>query len=332
MAKYPFLPQTKEYIAGLQINLAELGELPRIKNRAKERVSATFDLVAHYSREPNKQFEIEIASFPVAVLYVEGIRERTLAERFALFEAKKAHEYLEDEKDDTILSIADSFNWDIHRAVGTPYPFAMHFVNYLTNASEGRLVHDAKWKLVNRQLEKGQVYVTREEVCRLLEEEIRKYIEERTREELGKIPSDIQDDINEIKSKFTRMKPHLEEFDQIVRAEESEYPPCVKNLFERATKGQHLSHVERFTLVTYLLHQGVSVDAIVKLFSNVSDFKEDKTRYQVEHLAGQRGSRTAYKTYSCSTLKTHGVCTKPDDSICKTIRNPLTYHLKKRKY
>ena len=332
MVKYPFLPQTKEYIAALQINLTELGELPSVRNRAKERISATFDLAIHYSQEPNKQFEIEIASFPVAILYVGGVREKTLVERFALFEAKKAHEYLEQEKYDIVLSIAKSFKWDIHRATGTPYSFAMHFANYLASATEGRLVHDSKWKLVNRQLEKGQVYVTRNEVCRLLQEEIRKYIEERTKEELGKIPSDIQNDIDEIKLKFARMKPHLEEFDQIIKAEESEYPPCVKNLFERATKGQHLSHVERFTLVTYLLHQGVSVDAIVKLFSNVSDFKEDKTRYQVEHLAGHRGSGTAYTTYSCSTLKTHGVCTTPDDSICRTIRNPLTYHLKKRKY
>jgi DNA primase large subunit len=98
----------------------------------------------------------------------------------------------------------------------------------------------------------------------------------------------------------------------------------------RAAKGQQLSHVERFTLVTYLLNQGVSVDNIVSLFSNVTDFREDKTRYQVEHLAGHRGSRTAYKTYNCATLQTHGVCAQLDDPICKTIRNPLTYHLRKR--
>jgi DNA primase large subunit len=167
-------------------------------------------------------------------------------------------------------------------------------------------------------------------VRRLLQEEIRAYIEGRVGQEIGKIPADIQGDIDEIKVKFAESKPHLEAFDQIVRAEESDYPPCVKGLLERATKGQHLSHVERFTLVTYLVHQGVGVDAIVKLFSNVSDFKEDKTRYQVEHLAGLKGSRTAYKTYSCSTLRTHGVCVNPDDPICKRINNPLSYHLKKR--
>lgn len=329
MVKYPFLPQVKEYIAGLGIDLAEVVELPKIRNRAKERVSATFDLVAHLSQEPSKIFEVEIASFPIAVLYVVGTGESVLAERFALFEAKQSHRYLERENDDVVFSIAKSFKWDIHPTDRTPYSYTIHFVNYLSNATRGRLVYETKWKLVNRQLGKEQVYLTKEEVCRLLQEEIRKYIGERTEEELGKIPTGIQDDIDEIKAKFAKSKPHLEEFDQIIQAEESQYPPCVKNLFERATKGQHLSHVERFTLVTYLNHQGVKVDAIVNLFSNVADFKEDLTRYQVEHLAGQKGSRTAYTTYNCSTLRTHGVCTNQDDPICKRIKNPLTYHLKK---
>jgi len=99
---------------------------------------------------------------------------------------------------------------------------------------------------------------------------------------------------------------------------------------DRAAKGQHLSHVERFTLVTYLIHQNLSIDTIVSLFSNVSDFKEDKTRYQVENLAGKSGLTKPYVTYNCASLQTHGVCLGPADSICRTIRNPLTYHLRKQ--
>jgi len=330
MAKYPFLPQTKEHIARLGIDFGDIVENVSIRRRAKERVFATFDLVERYREEPRRDVEVEVASFPVAVLYVGGSGDRSLAERFALVEAEHIHKYLEGEREDVIVDIARFFGWDIERADHVP-SFSVHFVNYLRNTSRGRLVHEAKWRLVNREVEKGRVFVTREEVCRLLQEEVRVHIEERIGEELGRVPEGIQADIDEIKAEYAKNKPHLEAFDKIVRAEESDYPPCVKSLLERATKGQHLSHVERFTLVTYLIHQGVSVDAIVKLFSNVSDFKEDKTRYQVEHLAGLKGSRTAYKTYSCSTLRTHGVCANPDDPICKRIRNPLTYHLKKRK-
>jgi len=34
--------------------------------------------------------------------------------------------------------------------------------------------------------------------------------------------------------------------------------------------------------------------------------------------------------YNCSSLQSHGVCSRPDDPICGTIRNPLSYHLRKK--
>jgi len=66
------------------------------------------------------------------------------------------------------------------------------------------------------------------------------------------------------------------------------------------------------------------------MFSNVSDFKEDKTRYQVEHLSGVRMGKEPYMPYNCASLQTHGICSGPADRICATIRNPLSYHLRKR--
>jgi len=42
------------------------------------------------------------------------------------------------------------------------------------------------------------------------------------------------------------------------------------------------------------------------------------------------GRTEPYIPYNCSSLQTHGICTRPDDPICRTIRNPLSYHLRKR--
>ncbi|UCH30959.1 MAG: hypothetical protein JSV05_05450 [Candidatus Bathyarchaeota archaeon] len=330
MVKYPFLPQVRKHIAELGIDINDLGELESIVDRAKVRIAATFEFLAHMQNQvPYKRTEVEIASFPVAILVVTGVKDKILTERYALSEAKRVYSYLLKEKDEIILGIAEFFEWKIHPSKQRPFSYVVDFTNYLPNATRGRLVHAPEWKLVNRQLSKGQVSVTKNEVCRLLQEEIKKYIEGRTEEKITKTPQIIQDVIEEIKAEFLKRKPHLTEFDQKIQAKESEYPPCIMHLLDRTTKGQHLSHAERFTLVTYLFQQGVSADRIVNLFSNVSDFREDKTRYQVEHLAGQRGSRTPYKTYNCSTLKTHGICVNPDP-ICRTIRNPLTYHLRKK--
>jgi len=324
------LQETKEHISELSIDLAELAEVERIVVRAKKRITASFEVGSYLLQKPSKNLEVEVGSFPVSIVMVIGVKDNTLTERFALHEASRIYKYLQDEKNETLLSIAKIFDWEIRETKQTPYQFAMNFSNYLKNASRGRLVHNREWKLVNRQLQKGEVYVSKREVCRLLQEEVKKYIEDIARKGISTIPQNIQEAIDEIKSRFMKLKPHLSEFDKIVKAEESEYPPCIRKLLDRTVKGQHLSHTERFTLVTYLLHQNVSIDVIVNIFANVADFRENKTRYQVEHLAGLKGSRTKYRPYNCSTLKTHGVCPDPNDPICHTINNPLTYHLRKK--
>lgn len=330
LTKYPFLPQARKYIANLELDFEAIANLPKIRERAKQRVSATFELASAISQEQSKNYETEIASYALAILYVAGIDDRSLTERFALFEAQKVNAYLKMERrSEVIFEIAKAFNWDIH--TNEDNSISIHFTKFLQTSTRGRLFHDPKWKLVNRALEKGWVRVTPFELARLLQEEVKKQIEDSTKQELGKVPEEIQQDITELKTEFMKRKPQFEEIIQVIRAQESDYPPCISELMKRISKGQHLSHVERFTLVTYLLHQGISVDTIVNLFSNVPDFKEDKTRYQVEHLAGKRLGRTQpYIPYNCASLQTHGVCSKPADPICRTIRNPLTYHLRKR--
>ena len=44
------------------------------------------------------------------------------------------------------------------------------------------------------------------------------------------------------------------------------------------------------------------------MFRNMPDFNEKITRYQVEHLAGLRGSGKRYRTYSCEKMKSLGLC------------------------
>ncbi len=329
MAKYPFLPQARIHIARSELDYKTLVELPRVRERAKQRITASFDS-SYLSSQPMDD-ETEIASFPLAILYVAGAGDRRLLERFALFEAQRINVHLREEKRvDVILEIAKAFKWKINfDKKGGVLTF---FPKYLESAAKGRLLHVPKWKLVNRALDKGWISVTPYELARLLQEDVKKRIEDSANQEISSLPEEIQEDIEKIKREFLEKVPNVDENEKLIKAQESEYPPCITYLMKRASKGEHLSHTERFTLVTYLLHQGVSVDSIVLLFSNVSDFKESKTRYQVENLAGTTGGRTkAYITYNCSTLQTHGVCKNPVDPICRTIRNPLTYHLRKQK-
>jgi DNA primase large subunit len=69
---------------------------------------------------------------------------------------------------------------------------------------------------------------------------------------------------------------------------------------------------------------------IIELFKNFPDFNERMTRYQVEHIAGERGSRTRYKPPKCDTLKTHGLCAEPDET-CRKANHPINYYKRKSK-
>jgi len=329
MVKYPFLPQARKHVAELGLDFETIAGLRAIRDRAKQRITSTFELAMAISQEPSKQFEVEVASYPLSIIYATGIGDPKLTERFALLESKRINRFLETEKNnDVIFEIAKAFEWEVH--VNQDLSFSIYFTKFLQNTARGRLFHDPKWKLLNRTMQKGWVRVTPAELARLLQEEVQKRIEDSTKQELAQVPGEIQKDIDELKAEFLKRKPLFEEVYEVIRAQESDYPPCIKVLMDRAAKGQHLSHVERFTLVTYLIHQNLSIDTIVSLFSNVSDFKEDKTRYQVENLAGKSGLTKPYVTYNCASLQTHGVCLGPADSICRTIRNPLTYHLRKQ--
>ena len=338
-AKYPFLPKARQLIGPLEFDIGTFADIPYVRDRAKQRIAASFDFKARFSEPDISNPETEIASFALALVYASGISDTKMTERFALYEADQINEYLKKEKhEEIILEIARAFNWEVHvekiqvEKGTTKRIISIHFARFIKNSTTGRLHHDAKWKLVNRVLTRGWVQVSPYELARLLQEEVRTRIEENIKREVANIPEQMREDIDELRAEFLKRKPTLEEFDQIVRAQESEYPPCINGFLKRAATGQHMSHVERFTLVTYLLHQGVSVDSIVNLFSGISDFNAEKTRYQVENLAGKRyGENKPYVTYNCSSLQTHGVCSGPVDQICRSIRNPLTYHLRKQR-
>jgi DNA primase large subunit len=330
LVKYPFLPKAKKYLSRLDLNLKELVSLPKIRQLAKQRVLSSISLNHKDPLKLSKNYENEISTYTLALLYISGIGEKKLTKLFAKSEGDKINQYLKNEKhQDVIFEIAKSFNWITKK--NDDGSISIGFSNYLENASRGRLIHNSEWKLVNRLLENGTVRLPPNTVARLLSEEVHDKIEESITQELTNPPIELQEDINELKVEYQKRKKHFEKIIITVKAKESEYPPCISSLIKRASNGQHLSHVERFTLVTYLLHQGVEIDSIVKLFSKVSDFKEDLTRYQIENLAGKKGAMIKpYVTYNCSTLQTHNVCSKPNDSICYSIKNPLNYHLFKK--
>jgi DNA primase large subunit len=319
LAKYPFLPQAQNYIKQLNLTIQDLTETPRIIKHAEQRITSCFETAPQPSRQPATP-EIEITSFPVATMMVAAVADKYLKKRYALHEAKTMYEYLGQENPEKIQEIARFFTWDTQNLPDTPpYPFAIHFTNYLQNAAT---LQEPEWKLVNRQLSHGRVPITQHEAARLLQEEIRRYVETKLDTKVTALPPEIKATVERLKNTFTARKGAIrqEEYPQTVNPDA--FPPCIRALHNALTSGHHLSHTGRFTLTTFLVNIGMPTETVLDLYRNVSDFNERLTRYQVEHIAGERGSRTRYQPPTCQTLRTHGVCTNPDDG-CKNVRHPL---------
>ncbi|MGQ9743710.1 MAG: hypothetical protein ACUVQW_03735, partial [Candidatus Bathycorpusculaceae bacterium] len=303
-------------------------EFSSILERAEERVEEAI-LYALVGRKLRNE-EIEILSFPVAIMLALATENSFIKKRYALAEAKQTYNDMKIEPREKILAIAKNFDWKIaqNKDAKTPYEFKLHFTDYLRNTTQLR---EKKWKLVNRLLTNGNIYLTKNETARLLSEEVRRQIEKRLNvKELPEFPSKIMDIAEKIKKLTVEKigKTEIEGFPKTVT--QPAFPPCIKALYEAATSGRHISHIGRFTLTSFLINIGMPPENVIDLFKNFSDYNERMTRYQIEHIAGERGSRTRYIPPKCATLKTHSVCTNPD-MFCQNIRHPLTYYRRKAK-
>lgn len=131
MKKYPFLPQVRDYIAKAGLDFTTILELQPIRERAKHRIAASFSLEKRCTTQPDRHSEIELASYPVAIMLAAATEDKQLIERFALSEAQQVNLFLNMEKNlEVIIEIAKAFAWQIKSdANGTWIQFAKYLKN-----------------------------------------------------------------------------------------------------------------------------------------------------------------------------------------------------------
>jgi len=322
-AKYPFLKQASKQIEELQFTIGSLASEKPVFDRAQERVKkAILDV---NTGEMVKDKATEISSFAASLILVIATKNSWIKKRYALAVAKTAHAQMLKPKE-KIESIAKDFNWDI--AEGKPYKdFRIGFSIYLKNSAH---MHGSEWKIINQIMDKGMVYLNRDKCIRLLQEEIKQRVEKRLDvSEIKNLPEEITAIAEElIKLAQEIMGQEIEEMPKVVI--QAAFPPCINSLYADAAKSHHLSHIGRFTLTSFLVNIGMTPEGLNEMYKTFSDYNERLTRYQIEHIAGERGSGTKYTCPQCSVLQTHGVC-KNRDALCGSIYHPLRYYQRKQK-
>ena len=315
----------------MKITELESQEYSRIVERAEKRIEEAISdaLVSDQTRDN----EIEISSFPIAVMMVSAANDSFLKRRYALAEAKRVYNILKQEDKEKLTEIAHIFDWKIKPAQNhsrmpqtAPSDFTIHFTNYLKNTGGLR---ESKWKLVNRTMLNGQVYVAKNEAARLLAEEVRAHIEKKLDQKIGfTLPQTVIKRAERLKQLALTKRGQIRQEEMPKETIIEAFPPCIRQLYNSAQTGRHISHIGRFALTSFLINSGMPVENVIECFRPASDFSERMTRYQVEHIAGDRGSRTQYIPPRCDTLRTHGVCPGMDE-ICRRVRHPLTYYKRK---
>jgi DNA primase large subunit len=330
-AKYPFIKLGLNLLEALDLQLDDLvgPTYSRVLDRAKDRV-----LQAILKGEVTVELadpQTELLSYPLAAMFVTLIGDQFLNRRYALSEAVRSYNLLQNEDEQKLIQIAtNEFGWNlIHDPEiidGVLHNLKLYFRDYLRIGSG---FHETKWKLVNRKMEAGYVAVTGIEAARLMQVEVERWTNERVaKPSKFSVPQPIQARLDILTKIFEQNRSKLGGSALPEEVMNEAFPPCINYCLEGLLAGRRASHMERFALTSFLVNIGMPIEEMVAFYTDVTDFDESLTRYQIEHIAGLKGNRTKYTPPTCNTLRTHGVCRNPDN-ICKRINHPLTYYRRK---
>ena len=333
IAKYPFLADAGQYLKDKGFSLEQFGTDPDLKlivDKAYHRIEVAADGRIYKSDLTDDQVDKdaalprEVFSFLLAVVLLKLSGMNTLIKRFSLAEARRAEKYLERDlsssssktkEELSIKIIKDLFSVNVKKQDGY---FVISVSDYLSHAIN---FHEREWKLVNRKVENGLVFLTSHETVRLVRKELGNYINSKIYSATSPSMSDaFQEPVKRLTALAKKFSTPM--------VLSTEYPPCIKHAIQVLENGENLPHSGRFMLATFLLGRGQTVEQIAPLFKNAPDYNERVTLYQINHLAGKSGSGTKYSCPSCERLKTQDLCFIIPE--CDGIINPLQFGKKKR--
>ena len=332
MMEFPFLQQMREYIGSFGIRLEDFAD-PSMSKLVERAVSRVEQALVHGIRTTYgmsmKPSEEEILSYPLSIALVAMLDDSYATRRFATVEAERYAKLFEkidpgNVRDVLYFVAKEILQMDVVLS-NPPYEFKVYFVDYLRYSVK---LNEPRFKLVNRILDRGYVFLRRPEMMTIIKNALEEYIEERLRS-IGRIPTP-----DFLKPYVDRLRNVLEtrrwkETEQtITKIPLESWPPCMQALRQKLLAGEHVSHFGNFTLASFLVSIGWETEQILQLYAQRGDFDERIARYQIEHIAGKRGGGTKYTTPSCRTIQTHGLCIE-NGRLCGGIKNPLQYRRKK---
>lgn len=332
LAKYPFLNDTKQYIKENGPSINELLEglfYERARTIGIERLDNAFKNgdVGNRSLASNTDRIMEIFSYPIARMVAVSVGNNYFKRRYALGEAIHAYRNLLNERSNFLVEVSKELNINVDyiENLGIIKVFFKDYLRYAPTRYK-------KWKMVNRDMNDGNVKISVRDMTRLILESLRIRIEKEldSRKSNKTIEKVFSSEINRFK-KIVNM--HIKKIEEapVGKLSYEKLPPCMNDMLTAIKAGENVPHMGRFALVSFLNSLQLSTNEILKIFSNAPDYQEERTRYQVEHITGSSSS-TSYKSPGCDKMRTYGICPVDKmDEVCRKIRHPLSYYSAKWK-
>jgi DNA primase large subunit len=278
--------------------------------------------------------EINLALYPLVQIIVSMFSNRIFANGLTNLYAKHCQSTIENRqyrnryKDSVIIALCSNvgINCQLKRMTidATVYPYMMDFSSFLKSSTK---MNREDFKLINRIVIDGRVYLTKHDVIMLL----REYVRLKVRPDIKKMDEDLLNslreipEIKEIEDQLQELiSQHAERFNSSLIANGEKitsefFAPCIKSILYRAVNGENLSHYERLAIAFYYLNTNHTIEETVDIFRTSPDFDEKIARYQVEFAAGANGIGKKYSMYSCKKLKSLNLCKADDPTIGEKI-------------
>ncbi|MDJ0273905.1 MAG: hypothetical protein NYU90_01715 [Aigarchaeota archaeon] len=315
LSKFQYLDEYRQLIEAW--NVADVDEATA--TRAKERL---IDALQRGERGIVQSLDdplTEALSFIVAKVICLAINDDWLLKRWALAEASRIERQMLAEDEETFRELIRRTKLDAEPSEIEGYDYKVPLADYLTAARN--LLRNPEWRLVNRTVHRGYVHLTKAELARLARERIAEAFArfEGVRPKINLLPDVLREAAEDTLKELIRVRSRYVETTETTS---EDWPPCMKAIRARISEA---SHAELFSITAFMINRGYSKEDILAMLQERPDFDEKIARYQIEHIAGERGSRIKYKPPSCQTMKAHGLCIE-DGKLCpKGIRNPLQY-------
>jgi DNA primase large subunit len=332
IAKYPFLAEAGQYLKDKGFTLEQFASDPDLQvivDKAYERIESAAADKTYYPEldNPNEKdtaLSLNVFSFLIAIVLLKLSGLNTLINKFSLAEARRAEKFLQRDLVSNSDKTSEEFAFKIFRDIfsvtikKTGDYFVIPIPDYLKHAVN---FHEREWKLVNRHVEKGMVFLSPHESVRLIRWQLSGYIGSKIK--AANTPSMSAGFEDKIKKLSNLAKKFV-----VTTVVSGAYPPCIEHAIEVLNKGENLSHSGRFMLATFLLGRGQTIDEIAPLFKNAPDYNEKVTRYQIKQLSGETGgNKTKYACPSCEKIQSNNLCYITPD--CDNIINPMQFGKKR---